>query len=155
MDSRWCILQDKVNIMGLVVLLGTCNVLQDSHGFGTFHHFSLWINFQRWRTRMAAIKKIWRNFHVTWRHDHILRTSKETCWMYNSFFKFYCHIALMLLKLRWSPFKAQNWLQKGPNLVPRVHRLFGQRGVAWWDSGAIEFLRQKSWRSGCNAHACI
>ena len=40
---------------------------------------------------MAAIKKIWRNFHVMWRDDHILQTSKETCWMYSSFFKFHCH----------------------------------------------------------------
>ena len=34
---------------------------------------------------MATIKKIWRDFHVMWRNDHILRTSKETYWMYSSF----------------------------------------------------------------------
>ena len=32
----------------------------------------------RWRTKMAAAQKWWRNSHVMWRYQLILRTSKET-----------------------------------------------------------------------------
>ena len=41
------------------------------------------------------------------------------------------------------------------NLVPRVHRLHGQRLVAWWNSGEMEFFTPEIWGSGCCAHALL
>ena len=83
----------------------SCNIFHVLRSlYGVFIRINyFWLHFGRFsevldksrnprrRTKMAAVQKWLRNYYVMWRHSLMMRTSKETFWMYYLPSKSYCH----------------------------------------------------------------